>query len=184
MFACVVAGRMIQTDLHQVDETHAYFELPNASSINHITVFLLGTIAFPNGLSNEKPSAIFRLRGTFSASVASTPTASQFSSVGPQHIPSQDATAILGLAIEPLVQIQQAIPTTIVKAAAPDPMKDSAILAERVVKHLFNYLNSFIGDSRVAGVDIAVPMSVLAKWYENFLTKLKTTGTGFLERDE
>ena len=43
MFGCVVAGRLLQTDLQQVDETHALFELPNASSINHLCVFLLGT---------------------------------------------------------------------------------------------------------------------------------------------
>ena len=43
MFGCVVAGRLLQTNLQQVDETHALFELPNASTINHISVFLLGT---------------------------------------------------------------------------------------------------------------------------------------------
>ena len=43
MFGCVVAGRLLQTNLQQVDETHAFFELPAASSINHISVFLLGT---------------------------------------------------------------------------------------------------------------------------------------------
>jgi len=43
MFGCVVAGRPLQTNLQQVDETHALFELPNASTINHLCVFLLGT---------------------------------------------------------------------------------------------------------------------------------------------
>ena len=46
MFGCCVAGRLLQTNLQQVDETHAYFELPNASAINHICVFLLGTGRF------------------------------------------------------------------------------------------------------------------------------------------
>lgn len=233
MFGCVVAGRIIQTNLQQVDDTHAYFELPNASSINHVCVFLLGTgipisnpfvppdarvsqfhsqmatplLSTSSGpekdfnssacpsllssrspnpylsfrLSNEKPSAIFRLRGTFTASNSSS---SHFSTLGQQLISSQDVTAILGLAIEPLVQIQQAMPNAVVKAAAPDPTKDLVALAERIVKHLFNYINSFVGDSFVPGADIAIPMSVLAKWYDNFLTKLKTTGTGFLERNE
>lgn len=200
MFGCVVAGRVIQTNLQQVDETHAYFELPNASTINHICVFLLGNVPFPDGygatvhffwpgkgfqllgmLSNNKPSAIFRLRGTFSPSLPTTPT--QFSSVGSLPIPSQDITAILGFAIEPLAQIQQAIPTTVAKAAPQDPLKDPIVLAERVVKHLFTYLHSFIGDSFTGGADIAVPLSVLTKWYEGILTKIKTTGTAFLERD-
>jgi len=46
MFGCCVAGRLLQTNLVQVDETHAYFELINASSINHVCVFLLGTGTF------------------------------------------------------------------------------------------------------------------------------------------
>ena len=43
MFGCVVAGRPLQTNLQQIDETHAIFELPAAGSINHVSVFLLGT---------------------------------------------------------------------------------------------------------------------------------------------
>jgi protein Hikeshi len=46
MFGCVVAGRLLQTGLTQVDETHAYFELPSAEAINHVCVFLLGTGAY------------------------------------------------------------------------------------------------------------------------------------------
>jgi len=76
------------------------------------------------------------------------------------------------------------MPNAVVKAAAPDPTKDLVALAERIVKHLFNYINSFVGGSLAPGTDIAIPMSVLAKWYDNFSTKLKTTGTGFLERNE
>lgn len=49
MFGCCVAGRLLQTNLQQVDETHALFELPAASTINHVCVFLLGTIPFPDG---------------------------------------------------------------------------------------------------------------------------------------
>lgn len=45
MFGCVVAGRLLQTNLQHIDETHAIFELPSASTINHICVFLLGTSA-------------------------------------------------------------------------------------------------------------------------------------------
>ena len=47
MFGCCVAGRLMQTNLQQLDETHAAFELPQAETINHICVFLLGTGASP-----------------------------------------------------------------------------------------------------------------------------------------
>jgi protein Hikeshi len=43
MFGCCVAGRLLQTNLQQIDETKAAFELPVAEAINHICVFLLGT---------------------------------------------------------------------------------------------------------------------------------------------
>lgn len=43
MFGCCVAGRLLQTDLQQVDETHALFEIPAAEKVNHVCVFLLGT---------------------------------------------------------------------------------------------------------------------------------------------
>lgn len=45
MFGCCIAGRLLQTNLQQIDETHALFELPQASTINHVCVFLLGTSA-------------------------------------------------------------------------------------------------------------------------------------------
>ncbi len=48
MFGCCVAGRLMQTNLQQIDETHACFELPVAETINHICVFLLGTGAWFN----------------------------------------------------------------------------------------------------------------------------------------
>jgi hypothetical protein len=43
MFGCFLAGRLLQTNLQQIDETKAAFELPAAETINHISVFLLGT---------------------------------------------------------------------------------------------------------------------------------------------
>jgi hypothetical protein len=30
--------------------------------------------------------------------------------------------------------------------------------------------------------DVAVPMSVIAKWYESFMGKIRAGGVGFLER--
>ena len=43
MFGCCVAGRLLQTNIQQVDETHAFFEIPAAEKVNHVCVFLLGT---------------------------------------------------------------------------------------------------------------------------------------------
>ncbi|EAU84093.2 inositol metabolism protein Opi10 [Coprinopsis cinerea okayama7 len=143
-------------------------------------------------LSNDKPSAIFRLRGTFSS--ASTPNSSAQNVFSQQSAVPQgsDVTAILGLAIEPLAQIQTQIaslPASQVNAALtsnaltkPPTVTDAVILAEKVVKHLLNYLSGFTGGS--PGADVAIPMSIIVKWYESFMNKLKTGGVGFLERQE
>ncbi|KAF8178224.1 hypothetical protein K438DRAFT_1046261 [Mycena galopus ATCC 62051] len=208
MFGCCVAGRLLQTNLQQVDETHAVFELPNASAINHVCVFLLGTVPFPDGygctvhlfwpgrgfqllgmLSNDKPSAIFRLRGTFTPQQTASATHSALSSASSmqQDTPAPEAvTAILGLAIEPLPAIAAqiaALPSpssavTTSTASAPDP----TLLAERVVKNLFNYVSGFTGGG--VGPDVAVPMTLVVKWYESFVGKVRNGGVGFLERGD
>jgi len=214
MFGCVVAGRLLQTNLQQVDETNALFELPAASSINHISVFLLGTIPFPEGygamvhfhwpgkgfqllgmLSNEKPSAIFRLRGTFTPN--STASQNAFSSVMQAAPTAADVTAILGFSVEPLAQIQaqmMSMPAQKLSAnanlnttgALSKPGPDATLLAEKIVKNLFNYVSGFVpgGGSGMVTADSVVPMSVIAKWYEKFLSKVKAGGVGFLDREE
>jgi hypothetical protein len=204
MFGCLVAGRLLQTNLIQVDDTHAYFELANASTINHVCVFLIGTVPFPDGygaavhffwpgkgfqllgmLSNEKPSAIFRLRGTYSGETSSAAQNkfSTFSSAQPGA--QQDVTAILGLSIEPLMQIQsqlQSLPSAVASPGS-DLTRDPTKLAERIVKHLFNYISGFTSGGPLSP-DLAIPISLIAKWYETFLSKVRAGGIGFLERGE
>jgi hypothetical protein len=61
--------------------------------------------------------------------------------------------------------------------------KDPTLLAERIVKHLFNYVSGFVGGSGVTP-EVAVPMSIIAKWYESFMGKVRAGGIGFLERGD
>ncbi|XP_034721595.1 protein Hikeshi-like [Etheostoma cragini] len=87
MFGCLVAGRLVQTDALQVSPDKFVFDLPDYESVNHVVVFMLGTVAFPAGtggavyfsfpdpasgapvwqllgfITNEKPSAIFKISG-------------------------------------------------------------------------------------------------------------------------
>jgi len=205
MFGCVVAGRLVQTNLQQIDETHAIFELPNVSTINHICVFLLGTVPFPvgygatvhfhwpgkgsqllGGLSNDKPSAIFRLRGTFSSQ--STFNHASFQGAVDPSVATGDTTAILGISVEPLVDIQtqlSSLPSALVK---PQSAPDATLLAEKIVKHLFNYMSSFVsgsgGSSSVLARDSYVQMGVVTKWYENFMNKVRSVGIGFLDKQD
>lgn len=209
MFGCIVAGRSLQTELNQIDETHAAFELPAAEQINHICVFLLGTVPFPDGygasvhffwpgkgfqllgmLSNEKPSAIFRLRGTFTGQItdahavfsgASTPMATDGTPMT-DGLPS--VTAILGLAIEPLPAIldqMSSLPTAAIVARSCTPaLPDATILAEKIVKHLFNYISSFVSGTAVTP-ETPVPLAIIARWYESFIGKVRNVGIGFLD---
>jgi len=200
MFGCCVAGRLLQTNLQQIDDTHAVFELPAANTINHICVFLLGTVPFPDGygatvhffwpekgfqllgmLSNDKPSAIFRLRGTFTPN-ATTVTQNAFTS-GLQNVnATSNVMAVLGLSIEPLEQIQaqvSSLPSALVKpmAAANNP----TVLAGKIVRHLFNYMSSFVGGGGNLTPESMVPMNAIKNWYDSFTRKLEVGGIGFLE---
>ncbi|KAJ1886949.1 hypothetical protein LPJ66_009373, partial [Kickxella alabastrina] len=112
MFGSIVPGRLVQTNLQQVDVNKYVFELPNAHDINHIVVFLLGTIPFEPGyaatvhllwpnkswqmlgaLSNDKPSAIFRLKSAVDQDS--------------QHMPG--VSAELGISIEPIKSVEQQV---------------------------------------------------------------------------
>ncbi|RDB28123.1 Protein OPI10 [Hypsizygus marmoreus] len=133
-------------------------------------------------LSNEKPSAIFRLRGNFiQASSSTRDTAFSSASSGMQQ--DNDVTAVLGLAIEPLQQVQAEIarlPSAVAKPAHPDP----TVLAERIVKNLFNYVSGFVGGTGGVTPELAVPMRLIIRWYEMFINKVRVGGIGFLERGE
>lgn len=137
-----------------------------------------------NRLSNDKPSAIFRLRGNFAAS--SSETHAVFSGVS---TPIADVTphgvqAILGLAIEPLPQILAevaALPSAV--AQKRDPATDATLLAERTVKHLFNYLSGFAQGGTLTP-ESAVPMGMIVRWYDSFVSKVRNSGIGFLENLE
>jgi hypothetical protein len=98
---------------------------------------------------------------------------------------STDVTAILGIAIEPVHVIQgelASMPSSISKplTGAADP----TFLAERVVKHLINYLSSFATNGPGLTAESYVQLGAIQRWYESFLAKVRAGGIGFLERDE
>lgn len=70
------------------------------------------------------------------------------------------------------------------KATAAGIVQDPTVMAERIVKHLFNYVAGFVGGSGGVTPELAVPMSLIAKWYEGFMAKVRAGGLGFLENVE
>ena len=78
----------------------------------------------------------------------------------------------------------QSLSSSLVKPGL-DLTRDPTLLAERIVKHLFNYISSFTGGGGgMMSPQAMIPMGVFSKWYENFLNKVKAGGVGFLERDD
>jgi len=96
-----------------------------------------------------------------------------------------DVTAILGLSVEPLDQIQMQIASLPSSIAKPnqDPSRDPTVLAEKIVKNLFNYLSGFTGGGAMSP-EVAIPMGLIVKWYEGFMSKVRNSGIAFLEKEE
>ena len=44
MFGCLVSGRLVQTNAQQVDANRFIFAVEKANQIQHIALFLLGTV--------------------------------------------------------------------------------------------------------------------------------------------
>lgn len=96
-------------------------------------------------------------------------------------------TAVLGLSIEPLAHIQNqlsGLPSTLSKSTSTDLTKDPTALAEKIVRHLFNYISGFVDGGRGPQPESLIPMNIIAKWYDNFLGKVRAGGIGFLERGD
>lgn len=212
MFGICVAGRLLQTEFQQVDETHVAFTIEAASNVNHICVFMLGTVPFPAGyaatvhfhwpgkgfqllgmLSNEKPSAVFRLRGTYTPAQHQSHSTISSAAAIDNPAPSSDVTAVLGIAVEPIQTVEAQISANSAAASSQPTenrivkvggLADPAVLAERIVKHMFTYLSSFIADPRSISPDTVVPLNIIRKWYDNFLTKVRSGGVGFLENQD
>ncbi|WVQ94687.1 hypothetical protein IAU59_001767 [Kwoniella sp. CBS 9459] len=198
MFGAIVAGRLVQTNLQQIDETHFVFPLEQPYEINHLTVFLLGTVPFPEGygasvhfawpgkdyiplgvLTNAKPSSIFRLRPHLPSSLP------QQASAGQLTPPAQ-----LGIEIAPLQQLE-VIANSLAQASdgagkGKELVKnvDVGKVADKVVKNLFNYLHSFGGEVKLTP-ETPIPLSVFQQWYTNFTRKIENDkGAAFLDRED
>ncbi|KAK4053912.1 hypothetical protein OIO90_003749 [Microbotryomycetes sp. JL221] len=181
----------------QVPETPERFVVPleDALSLNHVAIFMTGQAPFPDGfaaslhlempgkgwqligsLSNSKPSAIFRLRGTF------VPSANAGSFSHPSFSTSQ-TVATLGILCESTAQVEAQTAQLGLTAASANPAASQALvpsggggaasaadpvgLAQRVAKNLFNAISGFAQsyqtiDGRTA---YAVDFAAVEKWY-------------------
>lgn len=126
----------VQTDFQQVGESQFLFNIPEADSINHIVVFLTGTMPLPLGMagsvyfswpdpaqppswimlgyiSNAKPSAIFKisqLKNQSDNENAMVPFGGTYNIFGAQPISHM---AQIGVSIEPEANVMNLTPATV-----------------------------------------------------------------------
>ncbi|CAK9300281.1 unnamed protein product [Gordionus sp. m RMFG-2023] len=210
-----------QTNFEKVSDTQILFNITDASTINHIVVFLTGEIAFPENmggsvffhvsqdslepnlqwkyigyLSNEKPSAIFKISDK-------SKITSSFTSSLPQHKPAQ-----VGISIDSLTNIlslEQLHHPQINNSAIMQlsqnhtPNNDEKVeYCVKMLQNFYHYASSFAasGESiknalslqtfdpqNTDNLNIATiskdgrstyfPTSALEQWYKNFMNKIK-----------
>ncbi|KAF9117615.1 hypothetical protein BGW39_002005, partial [Mortierella sp. 14UC] len=189
----------VQTNLQQVDINKFTFQLDDAEAINHIVVFLLGTMPFQEGfaatvhllwpnktwqllgmLSNEKASAIFRLKTSGSKSTAAQQSTGATISDMSMDTPSSTTapiTATLGISIEPIDVVKSQIatlstssasttfnipsnalvPLSSVNSATTASPDSVAAIAQKVMSHLYNHVTSFATAVVPQGSTVLVP---------------------------
>ncbi|NXT20974.1 HIKES protein, partial [Syrrhaptes paradoxus] len=166
MFGCLVAGRLVQAAPQQVAEDKFVFDLPDYENINHVVVFMLGTIPFPEGMggsvyfcypdqsglavwqllgfvTNEKPSAIFKISGLKSGK-----------------------TDVYLLNFCTKIQIEKRT-----------SLKISFLFqfTQKMLDNFYNFASSFaVTQAQMTPnpSEAFIPANVVLKWYENFQRRL------------
>ncbi|KAJ3325435.1 hypothetical protein HDV06_004294 [Boothiomyces sp. JEL0866] len=199
MFGCIAAGRPVQTNIVQVDSTKYIFELTDASSINHLVIFLVGQ-PFPDNfgatvhflwptqqqwvflgiLTNEKPSAIFKLGGTkHLKSTDMLVDESPFDS-------SSKIVAQIGISIEPLENVlaqQRQRSESNQLALRNNPHFDTQSITSKILESFYNYCTSFSTSLPPGGQVLFnipqqtlettfIPLKALSDWFKQTQNKL------------
>ncbi|XP_068195149.1 protein Hikeshi [Antennarius striatus] len=188
MFGCLVAGRLVQTDAVQVASDKFVFNLPDYESLNHVVVFMLGTVPFPAGMgaavyfsfpdpasgpvwqllgfiSNDKPSAIFKISGLKAGVGGTHPFGMMASSASP-------SVAQVGVSVEALDQLAQQIP---VSSAAVSTVGSYLQFTQKMLDSLYNFVASFaVSQAQMTPnpTETFIPSSCVLRWYENFQRRM------------
>ena len=205
MFGLILAGQLVRTDSRVVSPTQVVFDIPDASKSNHVVVFLTGTTPFPEGhggavylgttpddpaeasaglawvllghLSNEKPSAIFKISGLKKAATAASSMQNSFfqgaGMAAPVNQPGSNGAQI-GIMVAPIAELAQQTPAS----AATAPTADAfAQFTTKMCSNFFNYASSFAATPSQITAPIGaneqfVSMNVVKKWFDNFSRRM------------
>lgn len=114
-------------------------------------------------LSNNKPSAIFKLSSLKQYCDTSSQPLNAFS-----QFPSVTINAQIGISIEPAVNAESQVTSII------EPTQNVSSFVEftqSMVQNLFNYVSSYAMEAGPHQTPM-VPLLSVQKWYENFQRKL------------
>ncbi|KAG5892094.1 hypothetical protein JTB14_011994 [Gonioctena quinquepunctata] len=185
MFGIIVSGRLVQTEFQQISETQLVTTINDADNINHIVVFLTGIVPFPDGtagqvyfswpdpnappnwqllgfLSNQKPSAIFRISNLKKLDEMGDYSNMMF---GQSHIVHN---AQIGISIEPLSNIRD--------VSAPNGIESNVTFTQKMLENFMNFVLSYsITQANMVPDPTAtyVPLSTVQNWYTNFERRLQ-----------
>ncbi|XP_015177245.1 PREDICTED: protein OPI10 homolog [Polistes dominula] len=188
MLGIIVSGRLVQTDFQQIGENQFLITVPDADNINHIVVFLTGTIPFPDGMggavyfswpdsnappnwqflgfiSNLKPSAIFKI------STLKKNHEFENSNLGIFGVGKISHVAQIGISVEPLNVIEQQAAT--VTEAATNSFVE---FVQKMLTSFINYASSFtVTQAQMTPnpTENFVPLSTVQGWYETFERRLQ-----------
>ncbi|CAK7890815.1 protein Opi10p [[Candida] anglica] len=166
------------------------FTDPNYTGLVYIQMPGSSEFILSGGLNPLKPSGIFKLsQGKITTGQGQDQVIDDVDMNIDESVATGgdvEATINIGISIEPTQQAEillqeekakkmgnsnQMVPTSAKPAVAPTTTKvtpsDTAVLANRIVTHAYNYLGSFLDDSG------KVPMKAFDSWWDKFKTKLQ-----------
>ena len=190
MFSLILPGRPCLAPPNQISETQFGFSFPTQPHFSHIIVFLLPGNQLPDGtaaaiylqvpgqqefkflgaIANEKQSAIFK---------CSVPSGAE-------------GDLNLGISVESVGNVQGQMQQlevarqqsgvngngTVAKASSVT----TKVLAQRIIKHAFNFVSSFSGTLGEGGVEV-VPLKAFEEWWKKFERKVDVDPS-FLEGEQ
>ncbi|KAJ1364829.1 hypothetical protein KIN20_025003 [Parelaphostrongylus tenuis] len=185
VFGLIAAGRA-PSQFVQVGDREFLCEIDNASSVNHVVVFMTGIHPFPDGMggsvyvrwpspeghdtgwnylgfvSNMKPSVIFKIAQLHLSEVRHTDIFSGGMSV------SAIGSVQVGLMVEPLTAIEGREAADGTEATQQSTLGE---FAETMLRNLVNHAESYttrLARSDGHGFADYIPVSALQEWYNNF----------------
>ena len=183
----------MSTNVQQAGPNQFLLTVDHVESINHVVVFLSGQVPFSEGfggsiyigwsvgsnvswqllgyISNEKPSAIFKISKVKPHEMNESPFGQEMMDSVSQM---SSTTALIGISVEPLAQIVQQTPSADTQASTVDSFTE---FSQKMLESFFNYASSFAVNPTLTPLNPSetyIPSSVLQQWYVNFQRRLQT----------